>query len=98
MTCQHQHHGECAYLGGGFMDWRDGVTASLSRIEQKQDGLSQELADFKKAVFGNGQPGHAQRIAALEKSESRWFGKSSIIGWIISALLALLIAWFGKGR
>ena len=78
------------------MNWREGVTASLSRIEQKQDGLTTELAEFKKAVFGNGQPGHAQRISALEANENLWYGKASIISWLIAALLWIAIALIGE--
>lgn len=96
MSCP--NHRGCAHLGGDFMTWREGVTASLSRIEQKQDGLTTELAEFKKAVFGNGQPGHAQRISALEANENRWFGKSSVISWIIAALLSIAIALIGRMR
>ena len=78
------------------MPWRDSVSTALGRIEQKQDGLASEVGEIKKAIFGNGQPGHEQRIAALEASGNRAFGKSSVISWIIAALLSIAIALIGR--
>ena len=95
MRCP-QTQRDCSFLGGDFMPWRDSVSTALGRIEQKQDGLAKEFDEVKKAIFGNGQPGHAQRISALEANENRWFGKTSVISWIIAALLSIAIALIGK--
>lgn len=81
---------------GDFMQSRDNISTSLGRIERKPNDLAKEFEGVKKAIFGNGQPGHAQCISALEANENRWFGKSSVISWIIAALLSIAIALLGK--
>jgi len=95
MNCPNSQR-ECSFLGGDFMQWRDNISTSLGRIEQKQNDLAKEFEGVKKAIFGNGQPGHAQRISALEANENRWYGKASIISWLIAALLSIAIALIGR--
>jgi len=79
-----------------FDDWREKTSATLARIEERQE-------NFRKEMVGNGQPGRvqrleeiqrstAERVTALEAAHNQQIGRHSVITIIVALIVSLIVS------
>ena len=94
MNCAAQH--SCPVHTADFDDWREKISATLARIEERQE-------NFRKEIVGNGQPGRMQRleevqrgtagrVSALEAAHNQQIGRQSVITVIIALIVSLIVS------
>ena len=94
MNCPVQQ--SCLVHTADFEDWREKISATLARIEERQE-------NFRKEMVGNGQPGRvqrleevvggtAERVTALEAAHNQQVGRQSIIAIIIALIVSVIVS------
>ena len=70
------------------------LNKSLTAISEQNKTIFNMLKDIDKTINGNGRPGLIERVTTLETQSSGANKNLTVVGWLITTLVAIYAAFF----
>ena len=74
------------------------VNKTLTSILEQNKTIFKTLKDIDKAINGNGRPGLIERVTTLETQSNGANKNITVVGWLITTLVAIYAAFFKHGN